>query len=453
MQATRKVIAATAMSAAMLTLAACSSSTSSSPSSTAASSAASAATSTAASPAGSALSGEVDLWHIQSSGDGPKLIDQAVQRFQADNPGVTVNVVPVANDAYKDKLKVALGADDAPCIFPTWGGGPLANDAKAGQVLDLTPYVDANDYKSRFVPASWTNVTFDNKVYGIPVENSAAAVIWYSKPIFAKYDLTPPTTWAEFEKVAETLKDNGVAPIALANKPKWPGIMWYDYLVTRYGGSEAFTKAALRQGGSFTDEPFVKAGQTLQKMVDDGWFAEGFNSTDYDSGGARKLLYSGKAGMQLMGNWEYGNFVADKKAADFGFFPFPAVDGGAGDPSELLGTIGDNFYSIASTCKNPDAAFKLIQYMIDDKSVAARVAAGRIPPIVGAKLTDPVNQQLADTMAKATSVQLWWDQYMPADFAQLHLNEVQALLGKTETPEGAAQKQEDLAASTAASSS
>ncbi len=431
MRTGKKLLVAATMAVALTGLAACGSSGSTSGSS--------------AGGSAGASSSEIDFWHIQTTGDGPKLIQDAVNRFEADNPGVKVNISPVANDAYKDKLKVALGANSAPCIFPTWGGGPLADYVKAGQVVDLSSYVNANSYKDRFLPASWTNVTFDDKVYGVPVENSAVAVIWYNKKVFEKYGLTPPTTWDDFTKVANTLKANGVAPIALANKPKWPGIMWYDYLVTRFGGNEAFAKAALRKGGAFTDQPFIQAGDTLTQMVNDGWFAPGFNSTDYDSGGARKLLYSGKAAMQLMGNWEYGNFVADKQADNFGFFPFPSVNGGAGDPSELLGTIGDNFYSVSATCKDPAAAFKVIQYLIDDTSVKARVAAGRIPPVKGLTLTDPVSQDLAKLMAAAKSVQLWWDQYMPAEFAQLHLNQVQSLMGKSTTSQDMAQKQEDLA--------
>ena len=83
----------------------------------------------------------------------------------------------------------------------------------------------------------------------------------------------------------------------------------------------------------------------------------------------------------------------------------------------MLGTVGDNFYSISSNCKDPESAFKLIQYLIDDKSVEARVAAGRIPPVVGVQLTDPVNSQLNDLIQKAKGVQLWWDQYMPSEFA------------------------------------
>ncbi len=83
--------------------------------------------------------------------------------------------------------------------------------------------------------------------------------------------------------------------------------------------------------------------------------------------------------------------------------------------------------------------------MIDDTSVKARVADGRIPPVAGVTLTDPNNINIYNLLTKAHGVQLWWDQYLPPDLAQLHLNETQALFGLTETPQAMAAKQEALA--------
>lgn len=387
----------------------------------------------------------ITLWHIQTTGGGPKLIQDAVDRFQADNPGVKVEVSPIANDAYKDKIKVALGANNPPCIFPSWGGGPLNAYVKSGQVIDLSSYLAQNNYKNRFVPASWANVTFGNKVYGIPVENSSIAVIWYNKAIFAKYKLTPPRTFDSLLKIVKTLDSKGVAPFTLAGGSKWPSIMWYDYLVDRIGGSKAFTAAALRTGGKFNDPAFVKAGELVQQLVKANAFVKGFNALSYDNGQHRAPLYAGKAAMELMGNWEYGSFLADKKASEYGFFPFPAVAGGKGDASNVLGTVGDNFYSISSTCADKATAFKVIQYLIDDKSVAARIADGRIPPVKGITLTDPNSIELNNLIQKAKGVQLWWDQYLPPEFAQLHLDQTQALFGLSQTPQGMADAQEALA--------
>jgi len=387
----------------------------------------------------------ITLWHIQNTDPGPKLIQDAVDRFQAENPGVKVEVSPLANDAFKDKLKVALGANNAPCIFPTWGGGPLNAYVKARQVINLNTYLAKDNYKNRFVPASWANVTFDKKSYGVPVENSSIAVIWYNKAVFAKYNLKTPKTWDELLAITKTLKSKNVAAFTLAGGSKWPSIMWYDYLVDRIGGSTAFTSAALRTGGKFTDPAFIQAGTMIQDLIKAGGFVKGYNGLSYDNSQQRAPLYAGKAAMQLMGNWEYYGFAADKKADEFGFFPFPSVKGGKGDPTSVLGTVGDNFYSISASCPDKAAAFKVIQYLIDDKSVAARVAAGRIPPVKGVKLTDPFAIELNKMIEKAGGVQLWWDQYLPPEFAGLHLDQTQALFGLSQTPKGMADAQEKLA--------
>jgi raffinose/stachyose/melibiose transport system substrate-binding protein len=312
----------------------------------------------------------IDIWHIQSTGNGPKLIQDAVDRFTAANPNVKVENVPLQNDPYKTKIKVAMGAGNPPCIFPTWGGGPLYQYVQAGQVVDLTELMNKDNYKDRFVEASFSSVTFDNKIYGVPVENTAIAIVFYNKAIFKEHGLEPPKTSDELLNVIDTLTKAGVAPFALANKTKWPGSMHYMYLVDRLGGPEVFAKAATRSGGSFEDPAFVKAGEMLQDLVNRGAFAEGYNGLDYDTGQSRTLMYSGKAAMELMGTWNIPTTKAEN--AEFyqdslGFFPYPAIADGKGDPSNVVGTVGDNFYSISTACKNPDEAFKLIQYLIDDE--------------------------------------------------------------------------------------
>jgi raffinose/stachyose/melibiose transport system substrate-binding protein len=403
--------------------------------------------------AGTSLAGaqSLDFWHIQSTGNGPQIIQQAVDRFIADNPGVSVEVVPMQNDPYKTRIRTAIGASDAPCIFPSWGGGPLYQYVQAGQVLDLTEHMNTDDYLSRFVPASLSNVTFDEKIYGVPVENTSVAVIWYNKAIFADLGLEPPTTFAELQSVITTLKDSGIAPFSLANKTKWTSSMYYMYLVDRLAGPELFASAANRTGASFTDEPFVQAGQLVQDLVNAGAFNEGFNGLDYDTGQGRMLLYGGRAAMELMGSWELSSFKTENPDfyANVGFFPFPAVDGGEGDPSNVVGTVGDNFYHISSTCENPDEAFELLTYLIDDESVEIRIADGTIPPVVGVaeKLEDPVLQELAGMIENAASVQLWYDQYLPPELGETHKDLMQALFGLEVTPEEAAERQEAATAS------
>ncbi|SMB78928.1 extracellular solute-binding protein [Deinococcus hopiensis] len=391
----------------------------------------------------------IDLWHIQTTDAGKKIIQDAVDRFQKANPSVKVNVSPTQNDTYKSKLKIAVGANSAPCVFMSWGGGPLNEYIRSGQVLDLTPYLNKNAaFKNRILPAAWSSVTFGNKIYGVPAENTAVAVVLYNRELFAKYGLKPPKTWNELLQVNATLKKNGVAAFSLANKAKWPGSMFYAYLVDRIGGPNAFKNAALREnGGHFTDPAFVRAGQMVQELVKAGAFVQGYNGLDYDSGVSRQLLYSGKAAMELMGTWELGTINNENpeflKKVDF--FPFPSVPGGKGNPNAVLGTVGDNFYSVSKSCKNPDAAFKLLTYLIDDQSAQARVADNRLPPVKGLKVSDPLLKRIQAFVSRAPSVQLWYDQELPPQLGELHKDTSQALLGLSSTPQQVATQMETLA--------
>lgn len=397
-------------------------------------------------PSFAAAQETIDLWHIQSTGTGPELIQQAVDRYTADHPDVTVEVVPMQNDPYKTRIRTSIGAGDAPCIFFSWGGGPLLEYVNAGQVLDLTDYMQQDDYLSRFVPASLTNTSFDDKIYGVPVENTSVAVVWYNKAIFADLGLTPPTTYDELLNVIATLKDNSIAPFALANKTKWTSSMYYMYLVDRLGGPGTFAAAANRTGGSFEDEPFVRAGEIVQELVGGGAFNDGFNGLDYDTGQSRLLLYSGRAAMELMGSWQISTVKTENPDfyANMGFFPFPSIDGGTGDPSDVVGTVGDNFYHISPSCEAPDEAFDLLTYLIDDESVDLRIADGRVPPVVGVaeKIEEPLLQEVVSMVEGAASVQLWYDQYLPPELGETHKDLMQALFGLEITPAEAASRQE-----------
>ena len=309
--------------------------------------------------------------------------------------------------------------------------------------------MDADGYKDRFVPASLSNVTFDGKIYGVPGENAAVAVVWYNKTIFADLGLTPPATWSELLTVIDTLKANDIIPFALANKTKWTSSMYYMYIVDRLGGPEVFASAANRTGGTFNDPVFVEAGKLVQDLVNLDAFNEGFNGLDYDTGQSRQLMYAGKAAMEVMGSWQLSTMRAENPEFaenSLSFFPFPAIEGGKGDPTSVVGTVGDNFYSISSACANPDVAFEFIQYMMDDETNAARIAGGKVPPVVGVAVSDARQQEIVDMIAGAASVQLWYDQYLPPELGEVHKDTMQALFGLELTPEEAAAAHEDATA-------
>jgi raffinose/stachyose/melibiose transport system substrate-binding protein len=248
--------------------------------------------------------------------------------------------------------------------------------------------------------------------------------------------------------VIKVLKANDIAPFALANKSKWPGSMFYVYLVDRIGGPEAFRNAVDRApGGSFNDPAFIEAGKRVQDLVKAGAFAQGFNGLDYDIGASRRLLYSGRAAMELMGSWEAAT-IRNENPAFFDkldFFPFPAVAGGKGDPKDLIGTMGDNFISVSAACKEPEAAVGLLKTLTDDTAAQGRLADKRVMPLKGLTVTEPLLNRITQMIVAAPNVQLWYDQELPPKLGEVHKDSTQALFGLSLTPEAAAAQMEDAA--------
>ena len=99
----------------------------------------------------------ITSWDLQTQERTVATIRDAADRFEASHPGFKVEDSHIANDAYKTKLKIAFGANEAPLVFSTsWGGGPLREYIKAGNVTNLTPYLEKNkEFADRFLPSQF----------------------------------------------------------------------------------------------------------------------------------------------------------------------------------------------------------------------------------------------------------------------------------------------------------
>lgn len=391
---------------------------------------------------------KIVFWNVESAGEIPKIIERSIERFMADNPDVEVEVVSLQNDPYKEKIKIALGAGNPPDIFPHWSGGVMVEYIKSDHLVDLTEMMNKDNYTDFFLDAAISQATYDGKIWAVPVENVSCAVVFYNKQIFDDLNLSVPKTYTELIEIVEALKSEGIAPFSLANKTKWPGSMYYMYIADRLAGPELFSKAANREGGSFEDPAYIEAGRLLQELVNMDAFVEGFNALDYDTGQSRTLLYSGDAAMEIMGTWNLaiiGNENPEFLENNLDFFPFPAIEGGKGDPGNVVGSIGQMFYSVSSTSEYPEEAFEMIEYLLDEQAVEERLADGRIPPIKGLEMDDPNLQKVMEILEAAPSVQLWYDQYLPPELGEVHKDTSQALFGLVMTPEEAAEAMEAAA--------
>ncbi|PZE20070.1 ABC transporter substrate-binding protein [Paenibacillus xerothermodurans] len=391
--------------------------------------------------AGSGQKKTLEFWYIDP-GEKEKVFLEAVERFKKKHPDVEVKTLQTPNDTYKQKFSVAMSGGNPPDVFHSWGGGWLKEFVNQDNVLDITGKFDA----AAFSQQALDNSTFDGKVYGLPLGLSIAEM-WYNKDIFAKYNLQPPTTWDEFLKVIDTLKQNKVIPIALANQPKWPGAYYLMYLADRAEGPEMFNSAFQRTGRGFDDPGYVKAGEYIQELAKREAFNKGFNGIAYDAGQGRQLLYTEQAAMMLMSNALVNNVRSEAPSFEkkLDFFPFPTLPGGKGDPGNLQATTAP-VWSVSKKSKNPELAIELVKELTAVETAQAYADRTASPvAIKGVTYQDAYANRMAEAVNNAKALFWPYDQTLPAELAELHKDTTQALFGLSITPEEAAKKMEEKA--------
>jgi len=383
----------------------------------------------------------LEFWHIDP-GEREKVYEEAVARFEEKHPDVEVKMLQIPNDAYKQKLSVAMSGNKAPDVFHSWGGGWLKNFVDQGKVYDITETTD----KSHFNELALNNATYDGKVYGVPLGLSMD-VVFYNKEIFDKYGLTPPKTYDEWLSVIDTLKENNIIPIALANQTKWPGAYYFMNFASRIAGPELFESAFNREGRGFDDPGYVEAGKYIQDLVKRDAFNPGFNGVPYDEGQGRQLLYTGQAAMMDM-TISFVNNVREE-APEFeeklDFFLFPTIPGGKGDQTHVGANTGP-VWSVAQNSKNPDLAAELVNELASTET--AQNYTDRTGALTGVKDIVPADEftkRFYDVLEQATHLQMPYDQTLPPELAELHKDTTQAIFGLDMTPEEAAQKMEEKA--------
>ena len=234
--------------------------------------------SAAAEESGSGDSKEIVFWNIGTEEVDKAIYDKAIENFNSNTEsGYTVSSVPVQNDNYKEKLVIAMSSGECPDMYISWSGGPMNEYIDSGYAQPITELFNNSELPDRLMDAAIEQAKYKDEIYAVPYMNISISGIYYNTEIFEKYNLEVPTTISELEAVCDTLVENGITPFALANGPKWTGSMYFMNLAARYGGLEPFQEAVAGTG-SFEDECFIKAGETIQNWVEKGYFPEGCTS-------------------------------------------------------------------------------------------------------------------------------------------------------------------------------
>jgi glucose/mannose transport system substrate-binding protein len=260
-----------------------------------------------------------------SAGSDGLAISTLGKRFEAEGGVWEHNPVPGFTTDMMNKLRAQIIAGDPPAASQL-KGPEIAAWSKIGAVVDLDDQVKEAGYEA-VVPAELVRLS---KPYGhwiaLPIQAYRINTLFISKMAADRVGVTKlPTTWAEFNAIAEKMKAAGITPVANGGL-KWDdGMKWEIALCG--ANPDVYRNAVMKLDDKALQGPVVLAAfQQLRKFAE--WSDPGAAGQHYSTFMARFM--KGEMGMLLMGGWAQGVFKnAGFKFSDYLIGPAPQDDGRA----------------------------------------------------------------------------------------------------------------------------
>ncbi|MFM0736857.1 ABC transporter substrate-binding protein [Paraburkholderia xenovorans] len=211
-------------------------------------------------------------------------------------------------------LQARLAAGNAPAAAQAQPQ-LLFSYAEQNELGSIDSYAKAGNWDHLVTPELIPYLKYKGTWYGAPMDEHRENMFWINKKILQKYGDKVPTTWDEFNALAEKMKKDGIIPVALGGED-WQEAEIFSDLVVGMGGAAFYKKAIINHDPAAIQSPtMIKVFDELRKII---------SYTDPNRAGrdwnvATQMVIDGKAGMQIHADWAKGEFLraGKKPGVDF----------------------------------------------------------------------------------------------------------------------------------------
>ena len=284
-------------------------------------------------------------------------IQDNVAKFEAANPGITVNVTDYTWPDYHDSLVLRFRSGTQTDVIYA-GQDWLPGWAAAGFLAPLNAIAPDKiaEWRDEMAPFTVSDMTHDGDIYGLPYYADTISLV-YNATILEDHGIAVPETWDDLSAAAQALKDAGMEhPIVYEYDQELPN--FFDAFVAQvYGrGGDLFDD----EGNAIFDDPehaAYKQIEWLQNAVAQDLVAfESHESTIIPA------MNTGNHAFTIVFNYvlaAMNNVAEQPRAGEFALAPMPG---------ETHATLGfTKFYAITAQAAadeaQREAAWKFLEFM------------------------------------------------------------------------------------------
>ena len=256
-----------------------------------------------------AQAGEVEVLHWWTSGGEAKAAGALKATMQS--KGHTWKDFAVAGgggDSAMTVLKSRVVSGNAPAAAQIKGPS-IQEWAREGVLANIDGVAKAEKWDELLPKAVSDVMKYKGSYVAVPVNVHRVNWLWANPEAFKKAGAKMPTTWDEFFTAAEALKKAGIIPVAHGGQ-NWQDFTTFESVALGVGGADFYKKALVQLDAATLSGPTMEKVLSTFKRVKD-YTDKNANGRDWNL--ATAMVIKGEAGMQLMGDWAKGEFVAAGK--------------------------------------------------------------------------------------------------------------------------------------------
>ena len=257
----------------------------------------------------SAHAGDVEVLHWWTSGGEAKAAAELKATMQ--KKGHTWKDFAVAGgggDSAMTVLKSRVVSGNAPAAAQIKGPS-IQEWAREGVLANMDTLAKAEKWDELLPKAIADGLKYKGSYVAAPVNVHRVNWIWANPEALKKAGTKLPTSWDEFFVTAEALKKAGIIPVAHGGQ-NWQDFTTFESVALGVGGADFYKKALVQLDAATLQGPtMLKVLETFKKVK--GYTDKNAPGRDWNL--ATAMVIKGEAGMQLMGDWAKGEFVAAGK--------------------------------------------------------------------------------------------------------------------------------------------
>jgi glucose/mannose transport system substrate-binding protein len=256
-----------------------------------------------------AQAGEVEVLHWWTSGGEAKAAAELKATMQAKgHTWKDFAVAGGAGDAAMTVLKSRVVSGNAPAAAQIKGPS-IQEWAREGVLANMDDVAKADKWDELLPKAIADGLKYKGNYVAAPVNVHRVNWLWANPEAFKKAGAKIPTTWDEFFTAADALKKAGITPVAHGGQ-NWQDFTTFESVALGVGGADFYKKALVHLDAGTLKSP------TMEKVLNTFKHVKSYtdkNAPGRDWNLATAMVIKGEAGMQLMGDWAKGEFLAAGK--------------------------------------------------------------------------------------------------------------------------------------------